>query len=308
MLKRVITPAFLLPMRAYATRKDIRMRRTLLKQDTNIFPVHSYPKPKRTDHRVYVWGMAATGALGVKQSLRKQESKNAHVVHHPTRQPFAERFDVLDMASGYGFTLFATKPDDNGNTLFGTGINTDSQIGFHKLGGVLNKPMDILIYPAPIALPKTQENGTTEEDIRVNACAAGRAHAVVLTETGTLFTLGNNAYGQCARPVIEDEKYGQSHVIQRIDNEVFGNSGPDDGVKNIVCGQDHSLFLMKSGRLFSCGWGADGQTGLGHYNSTETPSLVGGDILGENIVKVTSTVDCVLALNGENSVLFYILF
>ena len=29
----------------------------------------------------------------------------------------------------------------------------------------------------------------------------------------------------------------------------------------VACGQDHSLFLTETGKVFACGWGADGQTG-----------------------------------------------
>lgn len=32
-------------------------------------------------------------------------------------------------------------------------------------------------------------------------------------------------------------------------------------VSKVACGQDHSLFLTDTGKVFSCGWGADGQTG-----------------------------------------------
>lgn len=60
-----------------------------------------------------------------------------------------------------------------------------------------------------------------------------------------------------------------------------------------------SLFVSESGEVYACGWGADGQTGLGHFNSEWQPSRVLGDIEGENIVKVSSTADCVLATNGE---------
>lgn len=59
-----------------------------------------------------------------------------------------------------------------------------------------------------------------------------------------------------------------------------------------------SMFLTNSGKVFSCGWGADGQTGLGHYNSVYTPSLIAGDISREKIVKLACTADCVLGLNG----------
>ena len=60
-----------------------------------------------------------------------------------------------------------------------------------------------------------------------------------------------------------------------------------------------SIFMTESGALFSCGWGADGQTGLGHYNNQSSPAKVGGDAKNEKIVKVACASDCVLALNGK---------
>ena len=64
-----------------------------------------------------------------------------------------------------------------------------------------------------------------------------------------------------------------------------------------------SLFICENGEVYSCGWGADGQTGLGHFNSEWQPSRVTGDIVGETIVKVSCVSDCVLALNGETSLM-----
>ena len=57
--------------------------------------------------------------------------------------------------------------------------------------------------------------------------------------------------------------------------------------------------MSSRGKLYSCGWGSDGQTGLGHFDTTSEATEVKGDIEGENIVKVASKVDCVLALNGN---------
>ena len=59
-----------------------------------------------------------------------------------------------------------------------------------------------------------------------------------------------------------------------------------------------SIFLTTKGQVLSFGWGADGQTGLGHYETRYLPSKVTGDVQGENIVKVATSADCVLALNG----------
>ena len=47
---------------------------------------------------------------------------------------------------------------------------------------------------------------------------------------------------------------------------------------SIYLGQDHSMLLTDEGKVFSTGWGADGQTGLGHYNNQDSFALVEGDI------------------------------
>lgn len=72
-----------------------------------------------------------------------------------------------------------------------------------------------------------------------------------------------------------------------------------------------SLFITKIGKVYACGWGADGQTGLGHYNNESQPTIVEGDIKDEKIVKVVSSADCVLALNGKlfiNNILCLVIF
>lgn len=222
------------------------------------------------------------------------DQKLAKTVRFPTRLPFAERFDVIDIAAGYGFTLFACKPrKDDEITLFGCGLNTDSQLGYHKHGGKSNKPMELMYYPAPIALPKMNEN----ECLNIKKVAAGRAHSIALSESDILFTLGNNSFGQCGRPIVEDEGYYSSEMVHRIDSKsIFGEN---DKLKDIVCGLDHSLILTENGKVFSCGWGADGQTGQGHFNSIGEWTRVRGDIENEKIVKLACKFDCVLALNGK---------
>lgn len=176
--------------------------------------------------------------------------------------------------------------------MFGSGINTDTQIGFHKHGGATNRPMELLIYPAPINLPKSDAD--PERKIEIRKCSAGRAHLLAISEDNIVYALGNNAYGQCGRTIVQDELYAGREYVHTIEN----CNGMDDKIIDIHCGQDHSLFLTNAGHVYSCGWGADGQTGLGHYRSVGEITRVLGDIASENIVKIAGTVDCVLALNG----------
>lgn len=200
---------------------------------------------------------------------------------------------MIDFACGYGFSAFAVKQEE-GYSLFGTGINTDSQIGYHKHPGVTNKPIELMIYPAPIELPKSHMN----EKIQIKLCAAGRAHLIALSDTGIAFTLGNNSYGQCGRKIVDGEMYFANRTIYRID-KLYDDRNNKEFIKMVTCGQDHSIFLCESGNVYSCGWGADGQTGLGYFDIVDRPTIVRGDISREKIIKVSGTVDCVLALNGN---------
>lgn len=60
-----------------------------------------------------------------------------------------------------------------------------------------------------------------------------------------------------------------------------------------------SLLITEDGYVYSAGWGADGQTGLGHCKNTDVFTKVIGDIQGEKITKVSCSGDCVLAINGK---------
>lgn len=48
---------------------------------------------------------------------------------------------------------------------------------------------------------------------------------------------GNNSYGQCGRPIIEDEDYFRNRVIHKVKGPWTEN----DSIQQIICGQDHRL-------------------------------------------------------------------
>ncbi|XP_058461098.1 RCC1-like G exchanging factor-like protein [Malaya genurostris] len=269
-------------------------RLKVLRQDRSKITTHEYPISKPTDTRVYVWGMAATGALGVQTSVKKQAKVYTDYVQHPSRLNFAEKRDIIDLAAGYGFSVFAAKCT-NGRSLWGTGINTDSQIGYHKLGGQQRKPFELLIYPAPVEFTSVEGNNSQVEIVKV---AAGRAHQLALAADGTVFAFGNNAYGQCGREIMKHEDYFHKPVI----NKIRQLGGPSDPLCDVDCGQDHSFFLTESGKLYSCGWSDDGQTGQGRFGLISTPALVEGDLKGEKVSKVTGSSDTVLALTDKGDV------
>lgn len=146
--------------------------------------------------------------------------------------------------------------------------------------------MEMLIYPAKIPL---------ENNIRIRSIDAGRAHLAMVTDSNAILTLGNNSYGQAGRRIIKDEDFRTGHQMNK-----FSISG--ETITDVTCGQDHTMLLSKSGRIFSFGWGSDGQTGLGNYEISSKPKLVEGDVKDEKIVKLACTADCVLALNDKGDV------
>ena len=99
-----------------------------------IWAVFQYPVSQEDERRVYVWGLAEHGALGTIDRVRKID--NISFIPKPSRLSFGETHKVSDLTCGYGFTAFAVHSTDN-NILYGSGINTDSQIGRYIYKNIL---------------------------------------------------------------------------------------------------------------------------------------------------------------------------
>lgn len=237
--------------------------------------------------KLYVWGFAETGALGEIKIMGKKSKIS--FAKKPIRKIFKYGHRIVDVSCGYGYTLYAVR-NQSGNQLFGSGLNTDSQIGFQAVRGPQH-PLKMVYSIVPIKMPLKSPNTT-----KVIKVAAGRAHSLALTDKEGVFSFGNNNFGQCARPIVPHEDYNKFKDLWRI--KYFD----DKSLVDVICGHDHSLFLTEEGKVYSCGNGADGQTGLGHYKVTAVPTLVEGDIKNEKIVKLSSTSDTVLAINDKGEI------
>ncbi|XP_042237238.1 RCC1-like G exchanging factor-like protein [Homarus americanus] len=270
--------------------KKTKYRKPLDPHHADELPEFEYVGARsQPDTLIYTWGVADHGALGRASFVRpdhKNRQQHLSYVHHPHRLGFGEYHKIVDLSCGYGFTLFAVgKPSEV--SCYGTGLNTDSQIGNHEPRR--GYPLGMLISPAPIEAP-------LDKSSKVIKVSSGRAHTVMLTDKGGVWTVGNNAYGQCGRSILPDEDYGRKAAYHRI------KALDDITICHIECGQDTSFFLSDKGVVYSCGWGADGQTGRGHYDNEPDVGPVVGDIVGENIVKVSCRADCALALNEKGEV------
>ncbi|XP_064652593.1 RCC1-like G exchanging factor-like protein isoform X2 [Lineus longissimus] len=280
-----------LPVLASFKRNAQKWKKRLIKKEERKETVyqHAGENTKRAD-RVYAWGYAGTGALGVPTFVEPEGNQNPVISRnrpYRLRRLDEHNIKVKEVACGFGFTLYMCKAPQ-GPMLLGCGINTDSQLGYMQ-GKHGQGRLDYVISPAEIKLPFVHPT-TTE----VRLAAAGRAHSVLVTDKEGAFSLGNNSCGQCGRTVVEGEEFSGSQIINKV--PVPGN------VEQVVCGNEHTLFLTEDGEVYSCGLGADGQTGLGHYNSESKPTLVKGDIEKEKIVQLASVAETVMAISEKGDI------
>ncbi|XP_072029924.1 LOW QUALITY PROTEIN: RCC1-like G exchanging factor-like protein [Amphiura filiformis] len=261
---------------------------TRRERDAQDMDTYQYVGKRRTrQSRVYVWGYTYTGALGIKEFIFPK-GKQKRPGRRYQSVPYTFHWDqkITSVACGYGFTLMASNTQQS-TKVWGSGVNTDSQIGCYPKVKLNADGIQYIYTPYAVDVPLVRSR-----DTRVIQVACGRAHSLILTDKEGVFSLGNNSHGQCGRPVIENESYSKNPVVYKI-------KGIEGNVKQVVCGQDHSLFLTEEGTVYGCGWGADGQTGLGHYDSCSTPTLLAGDIQGEKITSIAAFADCCLAVSEK---------
>ncbi|XP_028322655.1 RCC1-like G exchanging factor-like protein [Gouania willdenowi] len=264
-------------------------RTASLQDQSSDGPVYQYVgQNRKPTHRVFVWGFSLSGALGVPSFVVPDSGRKKVRRTQLTPYRLETEDKISSAACGYGFTLIASSTEDV-SKLWGMGLNKDSQLGFQRTQHSRHQSYDYVLEPSPVALPLQHPLQT-----RVVQVSCGRAHSLILTDQEGVFSMGNNAYGQCGRTIVEDEVYSGSHVIHKI-------KGFDSRVTQVVCGQDHSLFLTETGKVFSCGWSADGQTGLGHHNMSSSPTEVGGDLTGVKVQHISSYGDCSLAVSTEGA-------
>ncbi|XP_064838175.1 RCC1-like G exchanging factor-like protein isoform X1 [Oncorhynchus masou masou] len=269
--------------RGYATHTSDRRSR----EQKDEGPVFQYVgKQRKPNHKVFVWGFSYTGALGIPSFVVPDSGRKKPRKYQLTPYRLETEQQISSAACGYGFTLLSSSTKDL-TKVWGMGLNRDSQLGFQRTQQDRYKSYDYVLEPSPVPLPLARPQQT-----RVVQVACGRAHSLVLTDSEGVFSLGNNAYGQCGRKMVEDEVYSASHIIHKME-------GFDSPVTQVVCGQDHSLFLTETGQVYACGWGADGQTGLGHHNMCARPVAVGGDLAGVRVQQVTTYGDCSMAVSQD---------
>jgi alpha-tubulin suppressor-like RCC1 family protein len=137
--------------------------------------------------------------------------------------------NIIQIASTCGHVLILTEKYQ----VYGLGNNFYKELGleYHKHH-----------IKAPELIPGISD---------VIMVATGYHHSLVLTKYGTVYGFGSNRAGQLGLGSANDYKCYLPIIIPGANNIV-----------SISAGSNHSLFLDKNGKVYSCGYNCSGQLGL----------------------------------------------
>ncbi|XP_054167634.1 uncharacterized protein LOC128965007 [Oppia nitens] len=182
-------------------------------------------------HRVYGLGANAYGSLGLGHNQSMSEPQELKDMRYKR---------VVNILNGEKFVIFVTN-----DCLYSCGYNRWGQLG---IGHQLSVDFD---FKRPMKVPIT--------DGSIVDVSCGRAHTLVLTDSGQVYGWGLNDLGQVGSRDLQCESVDRP---ERID---FGqHNGPTDNycIKSVYCCQAQSFALTSDGQVFSWGHNVSQQLGL----------------------------------------------
>jgi alpha-tubulin suppressor-like RCC1 family protein len=160
------------------------------------------------DGKIYCWGRGVLGN-GLKNNFDNKPELNSYLKDK----------QIIDVKCGYEHTLVLT----NNNEVFGWGRNDLGQVG--------NGSFDDVLVPI-------QVNKFLDEKVKGISC--GRNHSMMLTESGHVYSWGNNLYGQLGIKI----RVKSSNIPKQI--KLRGVE-----IVKISCGSNHSLLLSSDGHIYA---------------------------------------------------------
>jgi alpha-tubulin suppressor-like RCC1 family protein len=136
---------------------------------------------------------------------------------------------------------------------------------------------------------------------KITQVAASNAHSLLLADDGTVFSFGNNFWGQLGLGTT-----GPTTGVPAPTPIVTTNLGGRK-ITQVAAGNTHSLLLADDGAVFSIGSNLEGATGLGTPAGSFTRTTVATPILttnlgGRKITQVAAGGDLSLLLAEDGSV------
>jgi alpha-tubulin suppressor-like RCC1 family protein len=113
-------------------------------------------------------------------------------------------------------------------------------------------------------LPQRDDQKHDKIEIKVTSNGLYSKHTFLVDSNDAIYAFGCNLFGQFGSGTFDKMKRSENlskinnHLPLKIDNSFCQNVS----IKRIECGADHTLFLLKNGKVFGCGSNKLGQCGL----------------------------------------------
>nr|WP_241313624.1 hypothetical protein [Elizabethkingia anophelis] len=188
--------------------------------------------------KLYIAGNNENSQLGIEIPNFESDYGWTFTTFTPSGAVADQHGDIVSIAGGNNHSFLVTSK----GVLYGSGSDNKGQLG--GAGTMLSEVKEEGVY-TPIYVPVT--DGPFHYNVK--SVVAGNDCSILLTNSGEVYSAGNNNHGQLG---FGDYK----------DNEGFTKISVKN-VKSIALQWDHSLLLTEDGHIYATGNNNYGQLGLG---------------------------------------------
>ena len=224
----------------------------------------SRPPMAAADSTVWTWGRAKNYRLG-----RAFVGTDARV---PEKVRGFEGVAVRQAACGGGHTAVVLEDD----RLFTFGYSQYGQLGLGDRTDMCDPQQVYLVPPSIDAVPViVGAEVVTGDPLPVAEVCCGRYHTIARTKCGLVFTWGGGKNGRLGHG---DEKIrAQPACVEALLRHK---------AVAVTAGYHNNLVLTEDDEVWSWGWGAHGQLGLGDTQDRELPTVI-SELSGQKIVALS---------------------
>ncbi|XP_031705563.1 E3 ubiquitin-protein ligase HERC2-like isoform X1 [Anarrhichthys ocellatus] len=172
------------------------------------------------------------------------------------------------------------------NKVFAWGNGTSGQLGDGERA-VKDQPVEVKLQQEL----HVKGSDAVVDVVNIAGVACGSRHSFIWTETGQVYSFGNNFYAQLG------------YDVQRLDFKdhqlaprLFQNLPSSLKISQVSCGERHTLFGLEDGSVAACGQNDYGQLGSGSDENVVVPRFVE---FVDRVSKVTCGANHNLALTGD---------
>lgn len=206
----------------------------------------------------------------------------AHYVYIPTHNSVMKELRIVNLAAGKEHSVFV---DGKDQSILECSLNhlwlklgcLDADLGIAHTCGLaehgqlglapavfVDRHDGVKVVRIPYAVNEPfKEPKSREATIKIVNAACGDAHTVFLSEEGRAYSCGSNSHGQLGIGKKPDGLSGNEMMASIV------TSLKEFALTQVAAGAQHSLFLTRSGEVYSCGNAEYGA--LGHGKMPKTP-------------------------------------